>query len=224
MSTQPLAPSENAANYGQGSSGHFEIQPNIGKVDRYIRMTAGLFMLGSALTHRKSGFGNKALLVVGSMSLTEGILGWCPMMAMFGIRDTKGSVGEKESVAPNETSASRFGKTSSRSATEPAFDASRESSSHSSSESSSDASRESSSHPSEHAQRKLASHAREDRHGPFAGQDSKNRHEDDKWPSPSSAADYMEPTANQTEMDHEHRKDKQLEPDDVAFALNTSFQ
>lgn len=97
MSTQPLAKSKNPEKVEQVSHAHLQTMTNIGKIDRYIRMTAGLFMIGSALSNHKSGAPNNTLLAVGSMSLTEGILGWCPVMAMFGITDTTGSLGEENS-------------------------------------------------------------------------------------------------------------------------------
>ena len=177
MSTQPLAKSKNPEKVEQVSRAHFEIQPNIGKMDRYIRMTAGLFMIGSALSNQKSGTFSKTLLAVGSMSLTEGILGWCPMMAMFGIQDTTGSVGEEKS--------NPSGKTSQHGAASEQVD---------------------------HVQKQHNSQSA----------DSVRRTEN-KWSSPSGAPDYIEPSAHQTEMNRD-RKEQALKPDDVAFALNTSFQ
>ena len=178
MSTQPVAKSKNPEKVKQVSSVHFEIQPNIGKIDRYIRMTAGLFMIGSALSNQKSGTFNKTLLAVGSMSLTEGILGWCPIMAMLGIRDTTGSVGEEKS-SPSGGKTSQHGAASEQ---------------------------------EDHGQKQHDTQSA-----------NSVRRTENKWSSPSGAPDYIEPSAHQTEMSRD-RKEQEPKPDDVAFALNTSFQ
>ncbi len=69
-----------------------EWQPNIGKLDRYIRLASGLFLIGSSVSSRNSSLGSRALMALGAMKVTEGILGWCPVMALFGIKDTRGVV------------------------------------------------------------------------------------------------------------------------------------
>jgi Inner membrane protein YgaP-like, transmembrane domain len=69
------------------------MRQNLGNVDRYIRLTAGLFLAGSALAARRQTASSRALLAIGSMSAAEGILGWCPIMHLLGIRDTTGAVG-----------------------------------------------------------------------------------------------------------------------------------
>ncbi|WP_054967637.1 YgaP family membrane protein [Alicyclobacillus ferrooxydans] len=69
-----------------------EWQPNIGKLDRYIRLASGLFLIGSSVSSRNSSLGSRALMALGAMKVTEGILGWCPVMELFGIKDTRGVV------------------------------------------------------------------------------------------------------------------------------------
>lgn len=72
------------------------IEQNIGKIDRYIRLTAGLFLVGSALSARRQTLGSRTLLTIGSMSVAEGVLGWCPMMHLFGIQNTDGAIGIRQ--------------------------------------------------------------------------------------------------------------------------------
>jgi len=59
------------------------MQKNVGKIDRGIRIVAGLALLGLAATGKIWG-------LVGIVPLLTGIFGWCPPYEVLGI-NTNGS-------------------------------------------------------------------------------------------------------------------------------------
>lgn len=73
--------------------------PNIGVADRYVRLAGGLLLMGSALTQRRSTIAKQLLLAVGAMKVTEGIMGWCPVMHLAGVTEipnTESNPGQRD--------------------------------------------------------------------------------------------------------------------------------
>lgn len=69
------------------------MQPNIGLLDRYVRVVTGLVIYGSGLQRQRgSAMARGALLSIGAMKIAEGVTGWCPLMHVSGLntRDTQG--------------------------------------------------------------------------------------------------------------------------------------
>ena len=58
------------------------MKKNVGKIDRSIRVIAGLALLGVAATGKIWG-------LVGIVPLLTGIIGWCPPYQLLGINKTK---------------------------------------------------------------------------------------------------------------------------------------
>ncbi|MCL6600220.1 YgaP family membrane protein [Alicyclobacillus macrosporangiidus] len=58
------------------------IKPNLGVVDRYIRLAGGLVLLASASGQRKLSLSRYALAGLGAMKVAEGITGWCPLVQL----------------------------------------------------------------------------------------------------------------------------------------------
>lgn len=59
-----------------------QIKPNLGVVDRYIRLAGGLVLLASASGRRKWSLSRYALAGIGAMKVAEGITGWCPLVQL----------------------------------------------------------------------------------------------------------------------------------------------
>ena len=57
---------------------------NVGKLDSYIRLSAGSFLLAYGAS-KKSPW----LMAMGSCKVAEGITRWCPMFKMLGISTAK---------------------------------------------------------------------------------------------------------------------------------------
>lgn len=53
---------------------------NIGTVDRYVRLAAGLLALGAGASMRRQSIGRMLLMSVGAMKVAEGVTGWCPLI------------------------------------------------------------------------------------------------------------------------------------------------
>lgn len=55
------------------------MKPNVGGIDRVLRIVVGLVLLGLAVSGTIGWWGYLGLLLLGT-----GLLGWCPPYAMFG--------------------------------------------------------------------------------------------------------------------------------------------
>lgn len=53
---------------------------NVGDLDSYLRITAGLSMLGMGIKKECN-----SLIILGSMTVAEGITRYCPLMALMGM-------------------------------------------------------------------------------------------------------------------------------------------
>ncbi|WDL97466.1 YgaP family membrane protein [Alicyclobacillus sp. ALC3] len=58
------------------------MQNNIGTVDRYVRLTAGLLALGASFSMRRQSPGRALLMSLGAMKVAEGVTGWCPLIQL----------------------------------------------------------------------------------------------------------------------------------------------
>ncbi|QQE80685.1 DUF2892 domain-containing protein [Alicyclobacillus sp. SO9] len=74
-------------------------KPNIGTLDRYLRLSAGLIMFGSGIAGRRSPLSRSLLTGLGAAKIAEGITGWCPLVALTSSLTT--SSGQR----PNSTDA-----------------------------------------------------------------------------------------------------------------------
>jgi len=62
---------------------------NLSNLDRAIRVVAGLLMLGAAWTGVATGIWRAGLEIFGWVPLVTGVVGWCPIYALLGIRSRK---------------------------------------------------------------------------------------------------------------------------------------
>ncbi|PYQ54354.1 MAG: DUF2892 domain-containing protein [Acidobacteria bacterium] len=62
---------------------------NLSNLDRAVRVVAGLLMLGAAWTGIAMGIWKAGLEIFGWVPLVTGLLGWCPIYALLGIRSRK---------------------------------------------------------------------------------------------------------------------------------------
>lgn len=69
----------------------FRMEKNVGRVDRYLRISIGSFLLamGSARMVRYGDMGGAMIGLLGGMTLAEGILGTCPYYSLMGINTTQ---------------------------------------------------------------------------------------------------------------------------------------
>ncbi|RIV28194.1 DUF2892 domain-containing protein [Alicyclobacillaceae bacterium I2511] len=86
-------------------------QPNINRVDRYIRLTSGIVLLAVGLQQRRRLIGKTVLLSFGASKVAEGVTGWCPLTYLMNTLST--SIHENrnhELVSPdtNKTDTSSF--------------------------------------------------------------------------------------------------------------------
>jgi len=58
------------------------IQQNIGRVDRYMRLVGGLVALAATGEVRRNPLARAALVTFGAMKVAEGVTGWCPLTHM----------------------------------------------------------------------------------------------------------------------------------------------
>jgi hypothetical protein len=56
------------------------MKPNIGKVERIVRVVAGLVILSLAFVGPRASWA-----FLGVLPLLSGVFGWCPPYALFGI-------------------------------------------------------------------------------------------------------------------------------------------
>jgi hypothetical protein len=83
------------------------MEPNVGKADRYIRITLGslLVAVGAARMARRFDLTSVTVGLLGGMMLAEGVLGTCPVYSLAGI-DTleheQGTTDDGEQPAPGE--------------------------------------------------------------------------------------------------------------------------
>lgn len=56
-----------------------KLQPNIGTLNRFMRMSAGAFLMATAMSERKHSVTRQAVMAAGAMKIAEGVLGWCPL-------------------------------------------------------------------------------------------------------------------------------------------------
>ncbi|MFL6235536.1 MAG: DUF2892 domain-containing protein [Thermoanaerobaculia bacterium] len=59
---------------------------NMSNLDRAIRVTVGLLMLGAAWMGIATGIWRAGLEIFGWVPLVTGVVGWCPVYALLGIR------------------------------------------------------------------------------------------------------------------------------------------
>jgi hypothetical protein len=59
---------------------------NMSHLDRTIRVIVGLLMLGAAWTGIATGIWKAGLEIFGWVPLATGMVGWCPIYALLGIR------------------------------------------------------------------------------------------------------------------------------------------
>lgn len=55
-------------------------KPNVGTADRFVRIAAGLVLLGLVFVGPKTPWG-----WIGVLPLTTGLIRWCPLYALLGI-------------------------------------------------------------------------------------------------------------------------------------------
>lgn len=60
------------------------MKQNIGRFDQYLRISAGLTMLGMGIRRN-----SLIMMMLGSMKVAEGITRWCPMLHMLGFSTTE---------------------------------------------------------------------------------------------------------------------------------------
>ena len=60
------------------------MKKNVGEIDRYLRITLGLVMLGQGINRDSNLW-----MALGAMKVAEGITRYCPMLDMLGINTTK---------------------------------------------------------------------------------------------------------------------------------------
>lgn len=63
-------------------------QPNIGRVDRYIRLASGVLLLSSGLQRGRRSLGKTILVSLGASKIAEGVTGWCPLTYLMSILST----------------------------------------------------------------------------------------------------------------------------------------
>jgi len=56
------------------------MQKNVGDFDAYIRITAGLFMIGSGILRSSKG-----MIALGAMKVAEGVTRFCPMLYLLNL-------------------------------------------------------------------------------------------------------------------------------------------
>lgn len=72
------------------------MQKNVGKIDAYMRITCGLFMIGTGIMRS-----SKTMIGLGSMKVAEGITRFCPMLYLLNLSTT--GLDEKIEKALNRT-------------------------------------------------------------------------------------------------------------------------
>jgi hypothetical protein len=77
------------------------LKPNIGLLDRSVRLVSGLVVFGSAMQMNRQSVAKTALLTYGAMKITEGVTGWCPIMYAMGIRDIETSTQSTGQLTPS---------------------------------------------------------------------------------------------------------------------------
>ena len=58
---------------------------NVGGLERPIRILLGMLMLGIGVFANLSLIGTAIVLMVGSIALVTGLIGYCPLWTLFGI-------------------------------------------------------------------------------------------------------------------------------------------
>jgi hypothetical protein len=69
-----------------GADGNPMRYVNMSNLDRTIRVTAGLLMLSAGWTGIAPGIWRVGLEIFGWVPLVTGLIGWCPVYALLGIR------------------------------------------------------------------------------------------------------------------------------------------
>jgi hypothetical protein len=62
---------------------------NVSNLDRLARILLGIFMLATGWSELVPGVWGIALKVFGWVPLATGLIGWCPVYALLGIRTRK---------------------------------------------------------------------------------------------------------------------------------------
>lgn len=72
------------------------MEQNVGEMDRFLRLTAGFYLLGTGI--RRS---SDLLIIAGSMKIAEGITRWCPLLHILK-RDTMSKNASERQEMPQE--------------------------------------------------------------------------------------------------------------------------
>lgn len=56
------------------------MQKNVGNFDAYVRITAGLFMIGTGIMRS-----SKTMVGLGAMKVAEGVTRFCPMLSLLNL-------------------------------------------------------------------------------------------------------------------------------------------
>lgn len=59
-------------------------EENVGPLDAYLRITAGLALFGWGVTRRQGGVASGLMMAVGAMRVAEGVTRWCPVLELIG--------------------------------------------------------------------------------------------------------------------------------------------
>ncbi|HEX6970721.1 MAG TPA: DUF2892 domain-containing protein [Limnochordia bacterium] len=59
-------------------------EENVGPLDAYLRVTAGLMLLGWGASRRHTKLVSGLLMAVGAMRVAEGVTRWCPVLELLG--------------------------------------------------------------------------------------------------------------------------------------------
>lgn len=72
------------------------MQKNVGNIDAYLRITGGLFMIGTGIMRS-----SKTMIGLGAMKVAEGITRFCPMLYLLNLSTV--ALDEKVKNALNRT-------------------------------------------------------------------------------------------------------------------------
>lgn len=70
-----------------------DLKKNVGDLDSYLRLTAGLSFMGIGISKKSS-----PLIIAGAMKVAEGITKFCPAMYMMGLSTNGNSENEDDYV------------------------------------------------------------------------------------------------------------------------------
>jgi hypothetical protein len=86
------------------------VKSNISMLDRYVRLTSGLVLLGCAMgMRRRSVIARSALLGFGAMKVAEGATGWCPLAHLAESLSSKSNGENQQQSSAQQSNAQRSG-------------------------------------------------------------------------------------------------------------------